>query len=204
MSHQLAPGLEMARLRERRPASAVHGSPSLPGRPTPAFSLIEIVLALGLVTFSMLAIFALVAQGQKTSRESRLESVAAILAGKVSSQLRSSTTWDTNMTNYTGGSTLSDIANGLTVTRTNYLDLNLAGVSSNSPDRQFAVVTEVGPVSAAKMVIPNPEAAGAISRLGAAGNTVFLNIQISHPALAPVANRSIRSFSSIITRTSKN
>lgn len=170
----------------------------------PAFSLIEIVLALGLVTFSILAIFALVAQGQKTSRESRLESVAAILAGKVSSQLRASTAWSTNITNYTDGSTLSDIANGSTVTRTNYLDLNLASVGFDSPDRQYSVVTEVGPVSAAKIVVPDPEAAAAISRLGNAGNTVFLNIQISYPALAPAAKRSTRSFSSIITRTSSN
>lgn len=204
MMRQLPPGPEAARFLKEQPARATRDFVTRPACQTPAFSLIEIVLALGLVTFSMLAIFALVAQGQKTSRDSRLESVAAILAGKVISQLRANTAWDTNVTNYTGSSTLSDIATGSTVIRTNYLDLNLAGVSSDSPDRQFAVVTEIGPISAAKIVIPDPEAAGAISRLGAAGNTVFLNVQISHPALAPATNRSMRSFSSIITRTSRN
>ena len=169
-----------------------------------AFSLVEIVLALGLVSFSMLAIFALVAQGQKTSRESRLESVAAILAGKVTSQLRASSAWTTSITNYTGSSTLSDIAAGAPVTLTSYLDLNLADVGPTDPNRQFSVVTEVGPVSSAKLASTNAEVADAISRLGSAGNTVYLNIEVSYPAQAPAANRSKRSFSSIITRTSPN
>ncbi|MEI6035431.1 MAG: hypothetical protein WCS65_14265 [Verrucomicrobiae bacterium] len=171
-----------------------------------AFSLVEIVLALGLASFSMLAIFALVAQGQKTSREARLESVAAILAGKVTSQLRASAAWDTSDTNnYLGGSTLAQVASGATVTLTNYYDLNLSNVTTTKPeDRQFSMRTEVGPVSAAGLSSANAEVASALANLGNAGNTVFLNIEISYPALAPEANRSKRSFSSIITRTSKD
>ena len=170
-----------------------------------AFSLVEIVLALGLVSFSLLAIFALVAQGQKTSRESRLESVAALLAGKATSQLRASAAWTASIASYTGGRTLSDIASGTPVTITNYFDLNLSALADPaSPDRQFALVTEVGPVSAAKLSSGNAEVADAISRLGSAGNTVYLNIEVSYPAQAPAANRSKRSFSSIITRTSAN
>lgn len=175
-----------------------------PPKKARAFSLVEIVLALGLVSFSMLAIFALVAQGQKTSRESRLESVAAILAGKVTSQLRASAAWTASSASYTGSSTLSDIAAGSPVTLTNYLDLNLADVAPTDPNRQFSVVTEVGPVSSAKLSSGNAEVADAISRLGSAGNTVYLNIEVSYPALAPAANRSKRCFSSIITRTSAN
>lgn len=173
-----------------------------------AFSLVEIVLALGLVSFSMLAIFALVAQGQKTSREARLESVAALLAGRATSQLRASAAWSSTNADYTGSSTLFDIAAlppGQSVTLTNYYDLNLSNVTTSNPgNRQFAMVTEVGPVSSAKLSSGNPEVADAISRLGSAGNTVYLNIEVSYPALAPAANRSKRSFSSIITRTSAN
>ncbi|MFZ4773980.1 MAG: type IV pilus modification PilV family protein [Terrimicrobiaceae bacterium] len=169
------------------------------------FSLVEIILALGLVSFSMLAIFALVAQGHKTSRESRLESVAALLAGKVTSQLRASTAWDVNIEDITGSRTLSDIAAGPTVTLTNYFDLNLAALTNtSSPDRQFAMVTEVGPILPARLISQDPDVTGAISRLGGAANSVFLTIEISYPAQAPVANRSKRSFSSIITRTSRN
>ena len=170
-----------------------------------AFSLVEIVLALGLVSFSLLAIFALVAQGQKTSRESRLESVAALLAGKATSQLRASAIWTTNDTNnYIGTSTLADIAAGQTVTTPNYYDLNLSNVSSNSPDRQFAMITEVSPFVPAQLVSSDTNVSNALSRLPAAKNTVLLNITVSYPALAPDANRSKRYFSSIITRTSPN
>ena len=169
-----------------------------------AFTLVEIVLALGLVSFSMLAIFALVAQGQKTSRESRLDSVAALLAGKASSRLRASAAWSSPIADYTGGSTLADIAAGSPVTITNYYDKDLNLTNSTSPDRQFALATEVGPVSAAGLSSANPEVSSALATLGSAKNTVYLNITVSYPALAPDANRSKRYFSSIITRTSPN
>ncbi len=181
------------------------GRPMAPAlRPLPAFSLVEIVLALGLVSFSMLAIFALVAQGHRTSRESRLESVSAILAGRINSLFRASAAWDAGVTNFTGNRTLTEIAAGTAVTVTNYLDLNLSNVSSADPERQFAVITEVGPISAAKLTTGNPEVADALTQLGPAANTVFLNIEISQPALAPPSNRLKRHFSSIITRTSPN
>ena len=170
-----------------------------------AFTLVEIVLALGLVSFSMLAIFALVAQGQKTSRESRLESVAALLAGKASSRLRASAAWSSPIAEYTSGSTLADIAaSSAAVMITNYYDLNLNPADPASPDRQFALATEVGPVSAAGLSSTNPEVASALATLGSAGNTVYLNITVAYPAQAPDANRSKRFFSSIITRTSTN
>jgi len=171
----------------------------------PGFSLVEIVLALGLVSFSLLAIFAMVAQGQKTSRESRLESVSALLAGKVNSQLRASAAWTTSIPEYTGSSTLAQIAAGSPVTTTNYYDLNLKQIADlASPDRQFALATEVGPVASAGLSATNPEVTNALATLSAAGNTVYLNITVSYPAQAPDANRSKRYFSSIITRTSPN
>ena len=177
-----------------------------------AFTLVEIVLALGLVSFSMLAIFALVAQGQKTSRESRLESVAALLAGKVTSQLRASAAWSSPNADYTGSSTLADIAAAGTtpVMITNYYDKDLNTNNSTSPDRQFALTTEVGPVSSAVSAgwlvstNTNSNVSDALTTLGSAGNTVYLNITVAYPAQAPDANRSKRYFSSIITRTSTN
>jgi type II secretory pathway pseudopilin PulG len=170
----------------------------------PGFSLVEIVLALGLVSFSLLAIFAMVAQGQKTSRESRLESVSALLAGKVNSQLRASAAWTTSIPEYTGSSTLAQIAAGSPVTITNYYNMDLSNVIATDPDRQFALATEVGPVASAGLSATNPEVTNALATLSAAGNTVYLNITVSYPAQAPDANRSKRYFSSIITRTSPN
>ena len=173
-----------------------------------AFSLVEIVLAIGLVSFSLLAIFAIVAQGHKTSREARLESVSALLAGKVTSQLRASSAWnnitDTDATNYIDNTLSIIAAAGSSSTKTTYYDMTLSNVGPTSPDRQFALATEVGPVSAAGLSSTNTEVASALATLGSAGNTVYLNITVSYPAQAPAANRSKRYFSSIITRTSPN
>ena len=59
------------------------------------FSLIEVVLAIGIFAFAAIAIVALLGQGMKTSGDARLESVAALLSGKVNSTLRASSAWDT-------------------------------------------------------------------------------------------------------------
>jgi len=181
-----------------------------PGKARPAaFSLVEIVLAIGLVSFSMLAIFALVAQGHKTSREARLESTAALLAGKVNSLLRASSVWvttaGTDATNFIGNTTLADIAAGTTVTKTNHYDLNLSNVTASKPeDRQFEVVTTVQKIDPVLLDATDAGVTDALSRLPAAGNTVLLSIEVSAPALAPPASRSKRQFASIITRTSTN
>lgn len=179
-------------------------------RSSSAFSLVEIVIALGLVSFSLVAIFALVAQGSKTGKEARLESVAALLSGKVNSQLRASTAWDsaTDISTYTGGQTLANIAAapaGTKVTITNYYDIDLNDVAdATSTDRQFALITEVGPIDSDFFVATDSGANGALSRLPDAKNTVFLNIEVAYPAQAAEANRSKRFYSAIITRTSKN
>lgn len=182
-----------------------HRQPS-PRRPPGAFSLVEIVLALGLVSFSLLAIFGLVAQGHKTGRESRLESVAALLAGRATSLLRASSAWETNIDEFTGTKTLSDIAAGSSSQAvTNYYDINLEKLTDPAdPNRQFAMTTAIGPLDPALLRASDPGITAAVSRLPAAGNTVFLTIEISYPAQAPEANRSKRSFSSIITRTSRD
>lgn len=171
-----------------------------------AFSLVEVVLALGLTGFSMLAIFALVAHGQKTSRESRLESVAALMAGRATSLLRASAAWDSNIAEFTGPKTLSEIASGAgPVVSTNYYDINLEPLSDPAdPARQFAMVTDVRPLDPAFLSAEDSAVEEAISRLPAGGGSIFLNIEISFPAQAPEANRSKRNFSSIITRTSRH
>jgi type II secretory pathway pseudopilin PulG len=173
-----------------------------------AFSLVEIVLALGLVSFSMLAIFALVAQAHKTSREARLESVASLLAGKPTSALRASSAWTSAVPPYTTA-TLAEIASGSatpgTITNLYNIDLDLLSDPA-SPDRQFAVATTVHPFKPDWLApaTSDTNVANSLSLLPAAGNSVFLTVEISHPALAPETNRSKRSFVSIITRTSKN
>jgi prepilin-type N-terminal cleavage/methylation domain-containing protein len=170
------------------------------------FSLIELILAIGIFAFAAVSIFALMSRAMQTSRESRLESVAALLSGRVTSQLRASLAWSspTSISDYTGGSTLAQIASGSPVRRINYYDMDLEPTDATSPHRQFALVTEVGPVVPGQLHSPNAEVASTLSHLPTSANTVFLSIEVSFPALAPEANRSKRHFFSIITRTSTN
>lgn len=171
------------------------------------FSLVEIVMALGLVSFSMLAIFAMLAHGHKTSRESRLESVAALLSGKAISALRSADNWETpRFPEYTGARTLTQIAQGSPVTVTNYYDSDLERLpESGDPSlRTFAMVSTLAPLDPSLLVSPDAGVTASLARLPAAANTVALNLEVSYPANAPQANRSTRRFSALLGRTSRN
>lgn len=171
------------------------------------FSLVEVVLAIGIFAFAALAIVAMLGQGMKTSRDARLESVAALLSGKVNSTLRASSAWGaptSDATNFTGGNSLTDIAGGSPATSTNYYNISLSNVSASDPDRQFVMAVRIEPFTAANFSSTNSEVNAALDSIPAAENTVLLNIEVSYPALAPEANRSKRNFSSIITRTATN
>ncbi len=174
------------------------------------FSLVEVVIAIGIFAFAAIAIVALLGQGMKTSGEARLESVAALLSGKVNSTLRASSAWD-NPTDaaksFTGGKTLTAIAAGSSATSTVYFTMGLqtnTNATTNTP--QFALAVRVEPFTTANFSSTNAssDVTNALKSLPAAQNTVLLNVEVSYPALAPEANRSKRYFSSIITRTSTN
>ncbi len=173
------------------------------------FSLVEVVLAIGIFAFAALAIVALLGQGMKTSRDARLESVAALLSGKVNSTLRASSAWGTNLTddasNFTGGTNLSQIAEGSSVTKTIYYTIALQTNTNNTTDTpQFAMKVRVDPFTTNNFSAADTNVRSALTNLPAAQNTVLLNVEVSYPALAPEANRSKRYFASIITRSSTN
>lgn len=180
-----------------------------PARPcrSKGFSLVEIVIALGLVSFSMLVIFALMAHGHKTSRESRLESVSALLSGKVVSALRAADNWETaRFPEYTGGRTLTDIASGSAVSLTNYYngDLERLAEGDDPARRAFAMISNLGPLDPALLNSPDAGVNAALARLPSAANTVALHLEVSYPANAPADNRSTRHFSAILGRTSRD
>lgn len=171
------------------------------------FSLVEVVIAIGIFAFAAVAIVGLLGQGMKTSGEARLESVSALLSGKVNSTLRASSAWENptaDANDLTGGRTLTQIAAGSAATTTNYYTLLLSKVSDTDLDRQFAMAVRIEPFTANNFGATDPDVTNALGSLPAAQNTVLLNVEVSYPALAPDANRSKRSFSSIITRTSTN
>lgn len=174
---------------------------------TRGFSLIEVVLAIGIFAFAAVAIVALLGQGMKTSGEARLETVAALLSGKVNSTLRASSAWNSPTADayaFTQNKTLTQIAAGSGTTSTLYFNISNSIVSSNDLDRQFAMKVSVEPFTPANFSAADADVSTALGSLPAAQNTVLLNVEVSYPALAPEANRSKRFFSSIITRTSTN
>ena len=173
------------------------------------FSLVEVVLAIGIFAFAALAVVALLGRGMKTSGDARLESVAALLFGKVNSTLRASSAWDantmtTNAKAFTQSNSLAQIARGSIVLSTNYYNGSLSNVADTDPDRQFAMAVRVEPFAVANFSSTNANVNAALGSLPAAQNTVLLNVEVSFPAMAPEANRTKRSFSSIITRTPVN
>ena len=172
------------------------------------FSLVEVVIAIGIFAFAAVAIVALLGQGMKTSGEARLETVAALLSGKVNSTLRASSAWSSPTAEtyaYTQNKTLSQIAAGSSASTPLYFNISNSIVPSTDPDRQFAMKVSVDPFTTANFSASDADVNAALGSLGAAQNTVLLNVEVSYPALATnEAVRSKRYFSSIITRTSTN
>jgi type II secretory pathway pseudopilin PulG len=173
-----------------------------------AFSLIELILAIGIFAFASISIFTLVNRGLQTSREARLESAAAILAGKITSLLKASYAWTTNssanplMTNYIGSQTLADIAAGSPCIRTNLYNIGLSNVPATDPNAEFCVLTEISPLnqSIGQVVPAEPPLQQALSRIQAnAKNCVLVRIEVSSPARMPENLRSKRHFASIVT-----
>ncbi len=182
---------------------------------TRGFSLVEVVLAIGIFAFAAVAVVALLGRGMKTSGEARLESVSALLSGKVNSTLRASSAWSipsSNASNYIGNQTLAQIAAGSPVSTNIYYNIYLR--PTNDPANpandvryttpQFAMAVRVEPFSTNNFSWTDGDVTKALKSLPAAKNTVLLNVEVSYPALADEANRSKRYFSSIITRTSTN
>jgi len=183
-----------------------------PGRKTGGFSLVEVALALGIMAFSMIIIFGLLGQVQRTARDARLEAASAILFGQAHSQLRSPFAWTShdperqplNLANLLGpGVSLSDVAAGTTVETVGLFDETLAILAGeNSQKAQFEVLLRAAPVSSASLEAGDPAFAAALPALETAQTTVAITLEISHPALAPTGSRSVRRFAFLSTRPS--
>jgi type II secretory pathway pseudopilin PulG len=182
---------------------------------TVGFSLIEIILALGIFAFAAVTILTLLHRGLQTSREVNLESSAAILAGKINSLLKSSYAWtpeyinNSNLQQILGTRNLSQIAAGAPQTTTTRYTRALVNQDDEeynpSEELEIEVATEISPLNdsgAAGSLVGNTALNQAIERIRDFGkNAVFVRIRISYPANAPENLRSTREFVSIITKT---
>ncbi|MEY2564846.1 MAG: hypothetical protein QOH88_3039 [Verrucomicrobiota bacterium] len=97
---------------------------------TPAFSLVEVVLAIGIVAFSILVTFGLLAVGHDTNKKSREDVFAAQIAANEFERLRSlsSTTFSTTYPTRYYDSNLSD--QGTTQTATSVYEFRIAFVTT--------------------------------------------------------------------------
>lgn len=171
-----------------------------------AFTLIEVVLAIGVFAFAMVTIFTLVSRGMKTNREARIEGASAILSGQINSLLKAPYAWTTNasnnpaLTNFLNSKTLTDVASGQTIIKTNYYTQDLQ-LTNSAQSADFQVVTELSPISTSFVQAADSSLQNAITRMSAQANCVILNLEISHPAQAPESLRTKRNIFSILSRT---
>jgi len=172
------------------------------------FSLVEVILAIGVFAFAMVTVFALFSRGMQTSRESRVEGASAILSGQINSLLKASYAWDSNvannpmLANFLGSRNLGQIAGGSPEIRTNFYTQSLERTTSKD-DAEFQVVTEIRPIgqNTDRLAPEDEDLSKAISRLDIGAHCVLVHIEISYPAKASEANRSKRYMTSILTRT---
>jgi len=150
-----------------------------------AFSLVEVVIALGIVSFAVLAIVGMLPMALKSAQESMRETDATLIAQRIFAELKTGSganrtvIKDTN----TNSQTISLSANS-----TNNLAFTQDGIpqafflSTNSPQdalydfyAQISVLTNTG-----------------------VANLSRVQIDIAAPAAAPAANRTTNSFTTLI------
>jgi prepilin-type N-terminal cleavage/methylation domain-containing protein len=113
------------------------------------FSLVEVVVAIGIVSFGMLAVVGLLPTGLKIARNSAEQAQAANLVAALAESLRGATT--TNGTNYVysfAGQSLF-YTNGSPPTTLVISNLTLEGRTNNEAGRLVAAVTITPPTTAA-------------------------------------------------------
>ncbi len=135
-----------------------------------AFSLVEVVLAVGIVAFVLISILGLMSVGIKANRESADDIAVGLIVQHVSTSLRMEGFTKVNAnTNYAPANTTPDF----------YYDATGAG-SANG-----AGTADANTLYACTVIRSSPAALPA-------SNVLFLKLQISWPLAAPEANRQKR------------
>jgi uncharacterized protein (TIGR02598 family) len=155
------------------------------------FSLVEIVLALGIISFVLVAIFGLFPVGYGNAMESRRETRAAYLAEQIINDLRS-TPFNNASILYVGSDGVLDALLPL--------DLSVNGVRALACNGQNAVVREIGETAYADGVSGDDVEFLARVRVNATGfdDLSEVSVEVSAPATAPLSGRSRHSFATLV------
>lgn len=155
------------------------------------FSLVEIVLALGIISFVLVAIFGLFPVGYGNALESRRETRAAYLAEQIIDDLRSSPFDSASILYLESDGALAALSP---------LDLSVSGVRALACDGRNAVVREISEVAYANGGAGDDAEFLALVRVTATGfdDLSEISIEVSAPSTAPLSGRSRHSFVTLI------
>ncbi len=170
------------------------------------FSLIEVVIAIGIFAFAAITIMTLLSRGLQSSRESRLDNASAILSGRIVSLLKASYAWTNSsanpeMADFVGNRDLKKIAAGPGEIHTNYYLLDLQRTTDTNA-AEFQVVTDIRPLNDGLLATTSTNLQDAIGRFSNSKNAVFASVAVSFPVRSPENLRSKRDFATIITMRS--
>ncbi len=111
-----------------------------------AFSLVEVMLALGVVSFCLLSIVGLLPTALRSVKNANAEAAAANALTQIADSLRNATT--TNATSYTAGGAFSDISWNLGAASNTLIKyLALDGQPTNSASARFVAQIDLVPPS---------------------------------------------------------
>lgn len=116
------------------------GLPPLSTKPAPGFSLIEIVLALGIISFALVGIMGLFPVAMRSAQESQRETRAAQIAMQIFNDLKSAPATNTfiaKSTNFTS----PQVSVNLSQSSSNWISYSINGTplsdGTSAPDRAF-------------------------------------------------------------------
>lgn len=157
------------------------------------FTLVEIVLAMAVVTVGIVAVVSLIGVGLRQNREAQNEVVASLLARDYFSKLNAAYAWNvvgvqnSELLNLIGaGKSLEALAQrgAAPVVLSTSFDSDRRVVPANDPDVLLVLTSEIGPVAAAldnASLQPLGLQASAMSSMKAASNMIWAHFTISFP-----------------------
>ena len=159
--------------------------PPTPSRSVKAFSLIEVLLAIGIVSFAVVAIVGMLPIALNTAKDSMLETDAAIIAQRVFAELQASTGTNRPVSISAHGDTK---AIDLSSDGTNYLAFGEACEVRSSPTSE-APITESGVSFLGVVSVSTNTGIFHLSRV---------EVSITSPASAPASSRKTNAFMTLM------
>jgi uncharacterized protein (TIGR02598 family) len=151
---------------------------------SPAFSLVEVVIALGIISFAVIAIVGMLPVALKSSQDSMRETDATLIAQRIFSELKTGSSGNRSVTTAPDGISTHNI--NLAANSTNYLAFTQDGTvqahtNSANPTPSYDFYAQIS-----------------ISTNTGLTNLSRVQIDITHPPSAPLEARTTNSFVTLL------